>query len=110
VLGKGAEGWHLGTCVSPDCPNKGVEQMVGLCEICLHCQLQSEYADYQNAFAQEDGTQPDISRQMLDSYSTLDAVARDAKKITLSAGLFPYYLLKENIMNSAAGLSSSGRR
>jgi hypothetical protein len=107
ILGDGAEGWHLGSCRNPECPNKGLEQMVGLCDICLHCQLQSEYADYQSSTNEGEATQPDLSRQMLGSYSTLDAVTRDAKR-SLSAGLFLPYLLQENLIGNMA--STRGQR
>lgn len=109
VLGDGAEGWHSGFCRNPDCPNAGVEQMVGLCEICLHCQLQSEYADYQMSMPRENDSQPDLTRQMLGSYSTLDAITRDVRKVSLSAGLFPLYMLEENIIGSVASSARASR-
>jgi hypothetical protein len=69
--------------------------------------LQSEYADYQSSTNEGEATQPDLSRQMLGSYSTLDAVTRDAKR-SLSAGLFLPYLLQENLIGNMA--STRGQR
>ncbi len=46
ILGN-TEGWKMGTCVNPSCPNVGVHQLVGPCSICMTCQLRSELDDYQ---------------------------------------------------------------
>ncbi len=103
VLGAGSEGWHKGVCQHPDCPNAGVQQMVGLCDICLHCQLQSELGSLPDAaddslLAQDDR----FAKQLLGSYATLAGVADDARKFSLSASLLPLYMLQENVVSSLA--------
>jgi hypothetical protein len=61
LIGNNIEGWHLGTCIDPDCAvnraaGRQIRQLVGPCSICASCQLRLEAQDLAR-FGQENVNQ-----------------------------------------------------